>query len=177
MKTKGKNKNYISAEKISIFLAGTVTGALVTFFNDPVRGNYRKALAKDKATRLKNSSTQYSGKVSRDLRNRVQGLKSKSKRLMISEDAIQDEVLNARVRSKFGRIISHPKSLYVLAHDGIVTLSGPILKKEVSDLLKCVKKVSGVKQVINNLTVHQTNKGISALQGDGPTYLQAPESN
>ena len=172
MKTKGKNKMNISAEKIFIFLAGGVTGSLVSFLFDPVRGNYRRALVKDKAIRLKNSSSQFTGKMSRDLRNRARGLKFKSKKLIISEDAIPDEVLQARVRSKFGRLISHPKSIYVLAHDGIVTLSGPILKKEVSGLLKCVKKVAGVKRVLNNLMVYQTNQGISALQGEGPAYLQ-----
>ncbi len=164
MKTKGRNQNYLSVENIAIFLSGTSTGVLVGFFFDPVRGNYRQALLRDKIVRFKNTTIHYGSKLSRDWRNRSMGLLSRSKKIISTEDIIQDEVLQARVRSKFGRIIGHPKSLYVLAHDGVVTLSGPILKKEVSGLIKCVKKVAGVNRIINNLTVYQTNQGVSALQ-------------
>src|SRR5690606_16992861 len=128
---------------------------------DPVRGNYRQALLKDKIISFKRGTSLYSGRVLRDLRNRTIGLKAKTRKAISGEGPIRDDVLEARVRSKFGRIISHPRAIYVLAHDGIVTLSGSVLKSEVKDLVKCVRNVRGVKDVINTLDVYESSRGIS----------------
>lgn len=148
----------------STFFAGAATGSLATFFMDPVRGNYRRAIVRDKGLRLRVKIGRDSQKVGRNIKNKITGYKFKTKKIIVRDDVIEDEVLNARVRSKIGRIVAHPKSVYVYAHDGAVVLSGPILKSEVKDLIKCVKKVAGVKKVINDLTAYATNKGISALQ-------------
>lgn len=167
-----KKKQTVSNRDVSYFLAGTALGSLVVFFMDPVRGNYRQALVRDKFVSFKRDTSLYGGRFFRDLRNRSIGLKAKTKKAISGEGPIRDDVLEARVRSKFGRVISHPKAIYILAHDGIVTLSGSILKSEVKELVKCVRKVAGVKDVINNLDVYESSEGISQLQGKGPEYLQ-----
>jgi hypothetical protein len=69
------------------------------------------------------------------------------------------------VRSKIGRIVSLPASIQVTAQNGNVTLSGPVLASEVSHLLSCVKWVPGVKDVNNNLEVHEQAENHPALQG------------
>ena len=161
-------------KEVSLILAGATLGGVGVFLLDPVRGNFRRTVLKDKFLRFKKEVSQSAHKMGRNYKNKSIGFKHRAQKLFTTEGTsqIQDEVLQARVRSKFGRIVSHPRSVYVYAHDGVVTLSGPILKKEVKELIKCVKKVPGVKKVVNDLTSYGSNKGISALQGEGPAYLQ-----
>jgi hypothetical protein len=52
-----------------------------------------------------------------------------------------------------------------MAQGGNVTLSGPILEDEVAGLLSCVKWIPGVKEVNNNLEVHEEAGNHPALQG------------
>lgn len=73
--------------------------------------------------------------------------------------------LGDRVRSKIGRIVSHPSAIEVTAENGNTTLSGPVLASEVPHLLSCVKWIGGVKDVNNNLEVHETAGNHPALQG------------
>lgn len=52
-----------------------------------------------------------------------------------------------------------------MAQGGNVTLSGPILGDEVAGLLSCVKWIPNVKDVTNNLEVHEEAGNHPALQG------------
>ncbi|HEX2272095.1 MAG TPA: SRPBCC family protein [Pyrinomonadaceae bacterium] len=79
-----------------------------------------------------------------------------------------DQILEQRVRSKMGRVVSHPHAIQVKGENGRVTLSGPILAHEVKDLMTSVAGVSGVTEVIDNLDVHKQAGNISALQGGQP---------
>ena len=65
-----------------------------------------------------------------------------------------DNVLIARVRSKMGRVISHPSSIEVTADQGRITLSGPILAHELNDLLTTIARIPDVVEVENRLEVH-----------------------
>jgi osmotically-inducible protein OsmY len=85
--------------------------------------------------------------------------------LRSGREEVTDEVLGNRVRSQIGRHVSHPRAIEVAAHDGVVTLRGPILANEVDELLTAVLTVRGVRDVDDQLDVHKTAKGISALQG------------
>jgi uncharacterized membrane protein len=69
------------------------------------------------------------------------------------------------VRSKMGRIVSHPHAIKVTVNDGNVALSGPIFADEVKALLKCAGSVAGVRSVENHLDEHESAEGVSALQG------------
>jgi hypothetical protein len=64
-----------------------------------------------------------------------------------------------------GWVVSHPHALEVTAEQGRVTLSGPILAREVDELLSCVSRVRGVADVENRLEVHEEAGNVSALQG------------
>lgn len=164
---------YESLGSISFFLAGTFFGSALAYYFDPLSGRQRKALVRDKAVRLKHDSAWYGNKVWKNLRNRSQGLKARTLKKTEGEQFVNDEKLVQRVRSKFGRDVIHSKSIDVTAENGVITLSGPILAHEVDHLIKRVKKVEGVKDIINNLDVHETADGISGLQGEGPEYLQS----
>jgi uncharacterized membrane protein len=69
------------------------------------------------------------------------------------------------VRSKIGRIVSHPRAIEVAVHDGRVTLSRPVLAREVDHLLEQVTTVRGVTGVENRLEIHPQAGAVAGLQG------------
>jgi uncharacterized membrane protein len=97
----------------------------------------------------------------------VQGLAAEIRGRFERED-VDDDVLVARVRAAMGRATSHPSSIAVTAADGTVTLSGPILAREVDDLLSSVRSVRGVQDVVDQLEVHERADDVPALQGGTP---------
>ena len=147
--------------------AGSVIAGLgLMYLLDPERGRRRRALLRNKASRGLDAVADAAGKTGRDVRNRAHGLLAEAG-LLGGSRAASNEVLEARVRSKIGRIVSHPGSIEVSASGGTVTLAGPVLAREVDDLLSCVSKVRGVVDVDNQLEVHAQAGDVSALQGAG----------
>jgi hypothetical protein len=63
----------------------------------------------------------------------------------------------------------------VTAHQGRVTLSGPVLANEVTGLLSSVSAVQGVTQVENQLEVPAYPGHISGLQGGGRPRRQTAQ--
>jgi hypothetical protein len=139
---------------------------------DPSRGRRRRALIRDKATSLMHHSQDALGKVSRDAKNRARGIAAEAKHMMHREDNADDSVLEARVRSKLGRAASHPGAITVVADKGRVTLSGPILSDEVDSLTSVVSKVPGVREIEDQLEVHEY-PDIPSLQGGRPRAERA----
>lgn len=156
----------------SWFLVGTAVGSAVAYFLDPVRGKTRRVTAKDKSIKFKKDSNQMIQRFLIHLKNKTQGLRAKAQRSANKDEPVSDRALEARIRSEFGRIVRHSKAITVSSQNGVVTLSGPILRKEVNDTISHVKKVPGVKYVVNKLDAHATSDNIPELQGHGPDYLQ-----
>jgi uncharacterized membrane protein len=96
--------------------------------------------------------------------NRAQGLLAQLTSVFKGGGA-DDRVIEARVRSHLGRVVSHPSSMEVRSEQGRVTLSGPVLAGEVGALLSCVARVSGVRGVENRLEVHGRAGDVPGLQG------------
>jgi uncharacterized membrane protein len=63
--------------------------------------------------------------------------------------------------------VTHPSAIEVHARDGHVLLSGPILQREVRELMRRVSRVAGVRAIENRLDAHATGEGVPALQGAG----------
>jgi uncharacterized membrane protein len=148
---------------LTIF-GGLGVGAGLMYLFDPSRGNRRRAEMWHQFTRAAHRTGATLGTTSRDLRNRSWGLLSQFTSLF-KRGAADDQVLEARVRSKLGRVVSHPSAIEVSAEGGCVTLAGPILESEVDDLLSCVSRVKGVCEVENRLEVHEQAGNIADLQG------------
>jgi osmotically-inducible protein OsmY len=74
-------------------------------------------------------------------------------------------VLEARVRSAIGRVVSNPGVVTVSASGATITLSGPVLQDEVQELVRTARRVRGVAQVENRLTVHEHPGDVPDLQG------------
>jgi hypothetical protein len=102
----------------------------------------------------------------RHLRNRARGIAAETLGRLRS-DAVDDDRLRERVRSKLGRVCSHPRAIEVYVSDGEVTLLGPALADEVRTLLTTAASVRGVHAVVNDLEPHDSPDGVPALQGDG----------
>lgn len=150
--------------KALLFGAGLGVGTAAMFLLDPDRGKRRRSLVRDKLATATRKTGDCIEITSRDVSNRTRGLISEIKSRFSSEQP-DDFVLVDRVRSKLGRIVSHASAINVAAHNGNVTLAGPILADEVPHLLSCVKWIHGVKNVNNHLEIHEEAKNHPALQG------------
>jgi hypothetical protein len=147
-------------------LTGAGLGAGAMYFFDPDLGRRRRGLARDQLLHATAQIEHGLDTAWRDLRNRTQGVVAEAG-AMLDGDEVSDDVLLARVRSKLGRYVSHPRSIEAAVHDGYVVLSGPVLVDEVQDLISAILSVRGVCRVENRLDVHQEAGDISGLQGDG----------
>jgi uncharacterized membrane protein len=143
-------------------------GAVAMYISDPDKGRRRRALARDKIQSLWAKADDAAAITVRDLGNRLQGLRPRISRMLSlrKDDVSDDNVLEARVRAKIGRAVSHSHAIKVTAHQGRITLSGPILAHEKRQLLDVVRKVPGVVEVEDNLEAHE-RPDISSLQGEG----------
>jgi hypothetical protein len=153
--------------RVCNFLTGASLGAGFMYFLDPNVGNRRRALVRDQVNHFINQAGDAIDVTVRDFQNRMTGIMAEARACAADYSGEQpsDEVLAARVRSKLGRHVSHPSAIEVAARDGVVTLSGPILSREVPNLIRAVESVRGVQGVENQLDEHQTAGNISALQG------------
>lgn len=127
---------------------GAGIGAGLMFFLDPVRGRRRRSLIREKAFSIGRRMQRATGKMSRDLGNRAHGVVARAQH---HPEQISDDVLVARVRSRIGRVVSHPHAVGISAREGAVTLSGTIPGDEMRDLLSCVARVEGVRHLENRL--------------------------
>jgi uncharacterized membrane protein len=144
-----------------------LAGVGLMYLFDPERGRRRRALVRDKFARGLDTAKDAAGVTGRDLRNRARGVVAQA-RALTDREPVSDEVLTERVRSQLGRVVSHPGAIEVTVTRGVVTLTGPVLSREVDDLLSSVSKVRGVEDVENRLEVHDRSGAVPGLQGGGP---------
>jgi uncharacterized membrane protein len=154
-------------KRLRSFIYGFGFGAGAMYLWDPERGNRRRALLRDQVIRSLNRTDDAIAKGSRDLSNRASGLLAEAKS-MISQEPVSDDTLAERVRSKIGSagLVSHPRAIQVMAHEGRITLSGPILAAEVQPLVARAASVRGVQGVDNQLEAHEQPGDVPALQGE-----------
>jgi osmotically-inducible protein OsmY len=144
-------------------IGAMLVGAGLAFLLDPDRGARRRALARDKATHAGRKLREGLDATARDLRNRAGGTVAEL-RARLRHEPVDDEVLRERVRSAIGRAVLHPGAIVVAVEEGRVTLSGPVLQEEVSELIATVEGVRGVREVINQLDAPQQSESVAALQ-------------
>jgi uncharacterized membrane protein len=147
-------------------LRGMLLGAGAMYFLDPDRGARRRSLVRDQLVHTGHKVGDGVSATAHDTRNRAVGAVAELKS-RLHKDSVDDTVLHERVRSAIGRVVSHPGSISVTAFDGRITLSGQVLADEVEDLIRQVKQVRGVREVLNELVMHRTAEGVSSLQGQG----------
>lgn len=154
-------------------------GAGAAYFLDPRSGRRRRALVRDRTSRLARQSRDFVAKASRDARQRVRGLYEESANRFRKADT-DDTILEQRVRAELGRLSTHPGAIEVSSNAGTVRLRGDALEVEVPQALAGVQGVRGVKDVVNEMRVHQDADSIPCLQGEGnnrPARLEYFQEN
>lgn len=146
-------------------------GAGLMYFFDPQQGRRRRAVCLDKlfsAGRSTGEAVAGTGSyVGHWTSGKAEGAAASLRRMYRGDEPVSDEKLIARVRSEIGRHVSHPGSIQVTAHNGLITLSGPVIAGEVDALISAVEGVAGVQFVDNRLDVHPSAGNVPGLQGEG----------
>lgn len=139
-------------------------GLGVMYFLDPERGRIRRALAADRIRRRAKEVRHLAKVQFKRARNRLRGLQSNA-RYQLSSTPVEDEQLNAQVRSRLGRLVGHPGAIDTRVRDGCLRLSGPILAGELRNLMSHLWQLNGLKAIDNRLSVREHPGREPALQG------------
>jgi uncharacterized membrane protein/osmotically-inducible protein OsmY len=145
-------------------LTGIGVGFGLMYLLDPERGARRRARVRDAAVNMTHTAADAADATSRDLKNRIVGSAAEVRARFTASD-VDDQMLVERVRSKLGRVVSHPHAISVASDNGVVTVAGPILQAEVPRLLRTVEAVRGVRDVVNQLDEHTQAGDVPSLQG------------
>jgi hypothetical protein len=92
-------------------MSGIGVGALVMYLFDPARGRTRRAFVRDKLLRTSRVSRMTAGKTARDARNRLFGTFAELRSRLAGSANSPDDVLEARIHSRLGLLVRHPRSL------------------------------------------------------------------
>jgi hypothetical protein len=152
----------IALSALACFAAGAGMMALL----DPARGRARRATIRDKTVSTVGETGAGLRRTGQYLRDSSRGLVAET-RARFRKEVASDYKVGARVRSAFGRVVSHPKAVWVTVVDGNVTLCGEVLAAEYRALLAAAKGARGVRSVIDQLNVHEGPEGVASLQGQG----------
>jgi uncharacterized membrane protein len=146
-------------------VAAAGAGAALMYLLDPDRGARRRAIVRDKGARAGRRVGMLFSKAARDLGFRTRGALAETRARLRHEEP-NDALLTERVRATLGRAVSHPHAVQVDAHDGCVTLRGPVLADERQRAVECVEAVRGVREVACQLEPHAPEERVPALQGE-----------
>src|SRR5215471_4663415 len=154
--------------KTLIALTSLGVGAGIMYVADPREGRRRRARVRDTAVHAAHAMNSTAGMTVRDVEHRASGLAARFFARIAGRPSPVDDVLVARVRSRLGRLVSHPGAIEVTAANGVVRLSGPMFESELDQLLSGIAEVTGVSRVEHRLQLHRRSEALPALQGSGP---------
>lgn len=154
-------------------IGGAALGALAMYVADPSQGRRRRALLQDKVTSATHKTSHLMSQTLRDTRNRLTGLQAEAMQMISPRQAkpIDDHVLEARVRSRLGRVLPDLPHVEVSARDGMVTLSGSISESMQERLLEAVKAIPGVEAVEQELQSQPMQRSRSLLASRSPLWI------
>lgn len=132
------------------------------YLMDPDRGRKRRAVLRARSSSVYREVRTSVDKAKTDLTNRAQGMLAGMKSIV--QHSGEDQLVG-RVRSRLGRLVSHPYAIEVSAHAGRITLSGNVLEQEAARLLAGVSLVRGVLSITDHLLRHHEASNVPRLQG------------
>lgn len=159
-----EKEDAVTNQNWMLFTTGAAVGAGVMCLLDPGRGARRRALVRDQVVRASHKTADGLDVLSRDVANRARGVAAEAWGAMHG-DHVGTRKLVERVRAELGRVVSHPRAIHVIASDGCVCLTGPILSAEVDPAVAAIRSVRGVCDVEDRLERHETAEGVPSLQG------------
>lgn len=147
------------------WLAGVALGAVAMYYSDPRQGRRRRALLRDQIYSMSLGAAGARDAATHDIGNRLQGVRARLQQTFGGYQPAEEAVLVSRVRAQLGHLVSHPHAIEVIADGGHVVLSGAILVDERDRLLTQLRRIAGVADVEDRLTVYASAAGVPALQG------------
>lgn len=141
-------------------------GAAAFYFLDRERGHARRAAFATKARHLGTNVAEGAVKSARDSWHHVAGTARQAWFNFARNEWPEDRILVERIRSRMGRMVSHPHKIHVVSDDGVVTLWGAASEEEIRKLAHVVQAMPGVREVINHLEVHEGKEPV--LSGPSP---------
>ena len=145
-------------------LTTAAAGAGLMYLLDPDGGRRRRALVRDQIVRAAHRTGDAVDATSRDVGNRARGVVAELRSRLVNVE-VSDGVLHERVRARIGSVVGHAGAIEAAVIDGRVSLRGPVLADDVDRLVRRVRSVPGVREVINQLDVHDEPGGVPGLQG------------
>jgi uncharacterized membrane protein len=142
-------------------------GALSMYFLDLQRGKRRRVALKDRVVHSAHELQRFVRRFRLDVEHRVEGAAAATENLF-EREKVSDYVLEQRVRTALGRMVSHPHAIEVSCKDGSVSLSGWVMADELRGLDKTVGSVRGVEEVSTFLNITDHPEHIPDLQGGVP---------
>lgn len=145
-------------------LTMAAAGAGVMYLLDPDGGRRRRARVRDQLVHAAHRTGDAVDATSRDVGNRARGVVAELRSRLVNVE-VSDAVLHERVRARIGSVLGHAGAIEAGVVDGRVSLRGPVLADDVDRLVRRVRSVPGVREVINQLDVHDEPGGVPGLQG------------
>jgi uncharacterized membrane protein len=152
--------------KLWTFPRGVLVGASLMYFFDPRRGRARRARVAALASHLRRLEQKLVGKATRDAAHRARGLVQRVARARGGAPRPDDAVLEARIRARLGRVVSHPSAIQLAVRRGIVTLRGAVLDQEAGRAIRSLRRVPGVRDLVDRMDRHPSPDA-PALRGQG----------
>src|SRR5919197_923915 len=137
----------------TIWLSSFGAGVAAAFLFDPATGRRRRHRVADAATHLMHRAGDAASTVRRDLSNRARGVSAIVRRRLAAEQP-DDSVIEQRVHSALGRVVSHAHAITVRVDHGHVILDGPLPSSEEHRVLYAVRAVPGVTDVESRFDPH-----------------------
>jgi uncharacterized membrane protein len=134
------------------------------YFLDPDSGPRRRGRLRGRVEHEARQLARDTRSAARDLAHRAHGIEARAEQLLRYEGKPEDDVLEARVRQALGHACSHPRALEVRCRGGCVELRGDVLRRDLRPVRAALKKVSGVREVIEDLRVHEEPGVVPGLQ-------------
>lgn len=127
---------------------GAGLGAGLMYLFDPDRGKRRRTQIMDHANSTYRRGVKAVERTVDDVENRVHGVVAELEGMFHEEGDIPDVKLEARVRSKLGRVVDHPHGIDVFSREGRIYLRGALTEEQAAKVEEAVRTVPGVKDVV-----------------------------
>ena len=143
---------------------GLGVGAAAMALLDPQSGRHRRARLRDQQERARRRFGRTARGRAKDATERSRG-KVAAAHDGMSHEEVPDDKLVARVRVALGQATGNAGAISVAAEESRVTLSGPVLREELEEVLDAVASVRGVREIRNLLTPYENPGSLPGLQG------------
>ncbi|HYX52265.1 MAG TPA: SRPBCC family protein [Candidatus Limnocylindrales bacterium] len=148
-------------DKKWMLFGGAAAGAAAFYFLDREKGHQRRATAALATNRLAQAIADGAALGVRDAQQRLTGM-AKHAWFSFRREHLDDRVLVERIRSRMGRILSHPHKIHVASDRGTVTLWGQAPREQARELIEAVNSMQGVREIFDHLEDWEPEAGHAA---------------